>query len=297
MSTQDYVICCESTADMPAAFFAERGIEFACFHFLMDGVDYPDDLGLSMPFESFYKRMSQGATPSTSAVNSGEYLATWTPLLEAGKSILHISFSSGLSSSYETALETAREIAAKYPQQEIVVVDSLGASSGYGLLVTRVSELREQGLSLEELTSWIVENRLHIHHWFFSTDLSSYLRGGRISRTSAVVGTMLNICPLLNMNNEGKLIPRSKIRTKKKATAAIVENMAEHARDGVEYDGLCYLSQSNCYKDAEAVAQLITETFPHVQQPIMINSVGTVIGSHTGPGTVALFFEGDERLP
>lgn len=295
MSTQDYILCCESTADMQPSFFEKTGIPFACFHFLMDGVEYADDLGKSMPFDHFYYRVSEGAMPTTSAVNTGEYIETWKPFLEAGHDILHISFSSALSSSYETAVETARELKEVYPQRTILVVDSRGASSGYGLLVTLAYEQKEAGLSLQELAEWVKDYRLHIHHWFFSTDLSSYLRGGRISRTSAMVGTLLNICPLLNMNDEGKLIPRAKIRTKKKAIQAMVESMEQHAQDGYDYHGHCYISHSACLEDAQTVADIISEKFPHIDGPVLINSVGTVIGSHTGPGTVALFFEGDER--
>lgn len=295
MSTQDYVLCCESTADMPASFFEDNHIPYACFHFLMDDEEFPDDLGQSMSFEHFYYRISEGAMPTTSAINSGEYIQTWTPFLEAGHDILHISFSSGLSSSYETAVATAKELKAKYPERTILVIDSRGASSGYGMLVALAHEQKQAGLSLEELAAWVKERRLHIHHWFFSTDLSSYLRGGRISRRSAMLGTLLNICPLLNMNDEGKLIPRSKIRTKKKAMLAMVEEMEQHAQDGHDYHGHCYLSNSACRKDAEDVAALIRERFPHIEGEILINSVGTVIGTHTGPGTVALFFEGDER--
>lgn len=295
MTTADYTIFCESTTDMPESFFKERDVKYVCFHYLLDGELYPDDLGKTVPFKEFYRRISEGAMPSTSAVNTGEYIEAWTPTLEEGKDVLHISFSSGLSSSCETAIETASMLKEKYPDQKIMVVDSLGASSGYGLLVSHAAELRDQGYTIEQLAQWAEENRLNVHHWFFSTDLSSYLRGGRISHTSAFVGTMLNICPLLNMNDEGKLIPQSKIRSKKKAIIAIVERMAEHAKNGTAYDGLCYISNSDCYEDARAVADLIEETFPDVRKPILINSVGTVIGSHTGPGTVALFFEGDKR--
>lgn len=297
MSAQDYIVFCESTADMAQSFFDENNIHYICFHFLLDGKQYPDDLGKSVPFDQFYQRISEGATPSTSAINAGEYLEAWTPFLEQGHNILHVSFSSGLSSSCNTALEAAAMLRDEFPNQQIVVVDSLAASSGYGLLMTRVAELRDQGYTLDQVAQWIEHNRLNIHHWFFSTDLSSYLRGGRISHTAAFVGTMLNICPLLDMNDEGKLTPRTKIRSKKKAISVAVERMVEHANNGTAYSGHCYISESACYGDAKAVADLVEKTFPHVQKPILINSIGTVIGSHTGPGTVALYFEGDTRIP
>lgn len=295
MTSADYTLFCESTTDLPASFFVKNNVEYVPFHFLLDGELYPDDLGQTMSFEEFYQRVQAGAMPTTSAINTGEYVEAWTPFLEQGKDILHISFSSGLSSSCETAIETAKMMEAQFPGRTIRVVDSLAASSGYGLLVAHAVQLRDSGYSLTQLAQWVEENRLYVHHWFFSTDLSSYLRGGRISKTSAFVGTMLNICPLLNMNDEGKLIPRAKIRSKKKAIPAIVERMVEHAKGGTSYDGLCFISNSQCYEDARAVADIIEDTFPHVQKPILINSIGTVIGSHTGVGTVALFFEGDKR--
>lgn len=295
MTSADYTLFCESTTDLPASFFEKNNVEYVPFHYLLDGELYPDDLGQTMSFEEFYRRVQAGATPTTSAINTGEYVEAWTPFLEQGRDILHIAFSSGLSSSCQTAMDTAKMMEAQYPGRTIRVVDSLAASSGFGLLVAHAVQLRDSGYSLEQLAKWVEENRLYVHHWFFSTDLSSYLRGGRISKTSAFVGTMLNICPMLNVNDEGKLIPRAKIRTKKKAIPAIVERMVEHAKGGTGYDGLCFISNSQCYEDARAVADIIEDTFPHVQKPILINSIGTVIGSHTGVGTVALFFEGDKR--
>ena len=159
----------------------------------------------------------------------------------------------------------------------------------------KMADLRDQGMSLEELYQWTNENKLKLHHWFFSTDLTFFVKGGRISKTSGWVGTMLNICPLLNVNNEGKLIPRYKIRTKKKVIKAIVDKMEEHAQNGLDYNGKCYISQSDCFEDAKEVADLIEARFPKLNGKVEINDIGTTIGSHTGPGTVALFYWGDER--
>ena len=144
-------------------------------------------------------------------------------------------------------------------------------------------------------SAWVEGNKLNVHHWFFSTDLTHYRRGGRISAASATMGTLLNICPLMNMNHEGKLIPREKIRGKKRVISEIVKRMEEHAEGGTNYSGKCFISNSACYEDARMVADLVEEKFPQLNGKVMINSVGTVIGSHTGPGTVALFFLGDKR--
>ena len=292
----DFILSCCSTADMPKTFFTERNIPYVCFHFNMDGKEYPDDLGESMAFPDFYQRITDGAQPTTSQVNTEEFIDFFEPFVKEGKDILHVSLSSGLSGSFNSASIAARELMEKYPGRTIKVVDSLGASSGFGLLMTYLADLRDEGKSLEEVYDWAEKNKLRVHHWFFSTDLTSYKRGGRISATSAMVGTILGICPLLNMDNEGHLIPRKKVRTKKKVIEEIVNMMKEHVEDGASYNGYCYISNSACEEDAEKVRDLAEAACPNLTGKILINSIGTVIGSHTGPGTVALFFMGDERV-
>lgn len=290
-----YVLTCCSTADMSYEHFNKRNIPFVCFHFILDNKEYPDDLGKTVSFEDFYAKIAAGAMPTTSQVNVGQFIDFFEPFLKEGKDILHISLSTGLSGSYNSAVAAREELIKKYPERKILVVDSLGASSGYGLLMDMAADMRDNGASLEEVHTWVEENKLYIHHWFFSTDLTHYKRGGRISATSATVGTLLNICPLMNMDYAGRLIPRTKIRGKKHVIAEIVHMMEVHAKDGVNYSGKCFISNSACYEDARKVADLIEEKFTHLNGRVMINSVGTVIGSHTGPGTVALFFVGDKR--
>ena len=174
-------------------------------------------------------------------------------------------------------------------------MDSLGASSGYGMFMNYLADKRDEGMSFEDCYTWAENNKLKVHHWFFSTDLTSYRRGGRISATSFFLGQLLKICPLLNMDDLGRLIPRKKIRTKEKTIVEMVERMVEHAENGVNYSGKCYLCHSACLEDAEKVVKLIEKKFINLKGKIVINQIGTVIGSHTGPGTVALFFMGDER--
>ena len=225
----------------------------------------------------------------------GEYTEYFEQLLQEGKDILHVEFSSGLSGSYNSARLVVEDLKEKYPDRKIYLVDSLAASSGYGLIMETLADMRDAGKSVEELYQWIEENRLRMHHWFFSTDLTFYIKGGRISKTAGAVGTLLGICPLLNMDNLGRLQPREKIRTKKKVIRRIVEMMEAHAQDGTEYSGKCYICQSACLDDAKAVAALVEEKFPKLQGKVEIYPIGATIGSHTGPGTVALFFWGDER--
>ncbi len=290
-----YILSCCSPADLSKEHFEARDIHYVCFHYSIDGKEYPDDLGQSLPFDEFYSRMAKGAETKTAQVNVGDYVDFFTPFLEAGQDIVHVTLSSGISGTINAARNAAAILRERYPDREIYVIDSLGASSGYGLLMDTAATKRDEGLSAQELAKWIEENRLKLHHWFFSTDLTFFVRGGRISKTAGVFGGILEICPLMNMDNLGRLIPRFKIRTKKKVIREIVKKMEENAQNGLDYDGKCYISNSACYDDARAVADLIEERFTKLNGKVEINSVGNLIGSHTGPGTVALFFWGSER--
>ncbi len=291
----DFVLSCCSTADLSMEHLKSRDIQYICFHYSLNGQSYPDDLGQTIPFDRFYQAMADGAETKTSQVNAEEYVAYFTPFLEAGKDILHVTLSSGISGTINSAHVARQELAEKFPDRKIFIVDSLGASSGYGLLMDKLADLRDEGMGVEELARWTEENRLNVHHWFFSTDLSFYVKGGRISKASGWFGTLLNICPLLNMDDQGRLIPRFKIRGKNAVIREIEKKMEEFAQNGKNYDGKCYISQSACYEDARAVADLVEQNFPHLNGKVEINSIGTTIGSHTGPGTVALFFWGSKR--
>ena len=290
-----YVISCCSTADLSAEHFNGRDIRYICFHYELNGKQYPDDLGQSMPFDKFYAAMAAGAQTKTSQVNVDEFIAYFTPMLESGQDILHVCLSSGISGVYNSACAARKILSPQYPERKILILDSLGASSGYGLFMDKLADLRDSGMDVESLYSWAEENRLKLHHWFFSTDLTFYVRGGRISKASGWFGTVLKICPLLNMDDQGRLIPRYKIRTKAKVIEAIVQKMEEHAQNGRDYDGKCFISRSACEEDAKKVAEKVEARFPKLNGKVLINSIGTTIGSHTGPGTVALFFWGDER--
>ena len=291
----NFVLTCCSTVDLDEAFFEKRHIPFVCFHFRMDGVDYPDDLGHSISFKNFYDRIRNGATPTTSQVNSSEFIEFWEPFVKEGKNILHISLSSGISGVVNSAILAQKYLMEKYPGSVVKVVDSLGASSGYGMLVEYVADMKDEGKTLEECYEWAEEHKLNIHHWFFSTNLTSYRRGGRISSASFFLGQLLKICPLLNMDYLGRLIPRKKIRTKDKTIIETVNMMIEHAEDGTNYNGKCFICHSDCLDDAIKVKDLVESKFPNLKGKVRIYSVGTTIGSHTGPGTVALFFKGDKR--
>lgn len=290
-----YVLSCCSTADLKKAHFERRNIRYICFHYELDGKEYADDLGESMAFEDFYRAMSNGADTKTSQVNADEYEEYFEPFLKEGKDILHVTLSSGISGTINSARIAKEMLQEKYPERKIYIVDSLNASSGFGLLMDKLADLRDEGKSIDEVYDWAEGNKLNAQSWFFSSDLTFFVKGGRVSKTSGFVGGILNICPLLNIDSEGKLIPRYKIRTKKKVIEAIVEQMELNAEDGTDYSGKCYISHSACYEDAKVVAELIESRFSKLNGKVLINDVGTTIGSHTGPGTVALFFWGAKR--
>ncbi len=291
-----FVLTCCSTADMSEEFFAAHNIPYACFSFTMSGKEYEDDYGKSISIEEFYKRIVDGEQAVTSQINAEKYCEMFEPILEEGNDILHLTLSSGITSTYNSAMIAKEMMEEKYPERKVFVVDSYAASSGYGLLVSYACDLRDAGKSAEETRDWVEANKLRVHHWFFSTDLTSYLRGGRISATSAWFGTVLHICPLMNVDHVGRLIPRFKVRGKKKVITEIVKKMEENADNGYDYDGRCYISHSACMEDAKEVADLIESKFPKLKGKVEIYNIGTVIGSHTGVGTVALYFLGKERV-
>ena len=290
-----YILSCCSTADLTKEHFMKRNIHYICFHYELDGKQYEDDLGMTMAFPDFYQAMADGAQTKTSQVNAEEFEEYFEGFLKEGFDILHLCLSSGLSGVFNSANIAKNTLLEKYPERSIIIIDSLAASSGYGLLMDKAADLRDAGMSMEDLATWLEENKRRVNHWFFSTDLSFYIKGGRISKTAGTIGNILNICPLLNVDDSGKLVPRLKFRGKRKVIQGIVTKMEENADNGLSYSDKCYLSHSACLEDAEAVAALIIQKFPHLNGNVEINDIGTTIGSHTGPGTVALFFWGKER--
>lgn len=292
----DYILSCCSTADLTAEKFKELDVSYICANFRLNGVTYPDDLGQTMSYNEFYKAMRIGADTATSQINHDEFAEYFRKLLSTGKDVLHICLSTGLSGTFNSARIAKEEVENDFPNQKIYVVDSLAASSGYGMLMTKLSELRKQGMDIDTLRQWTEDNKNKLHHCFFTTDLTYFVKGGRVSKASGFIGGVLGICPLLDVNDEGKLIPRAKIRGKKRVIPEIVECMKKHAQKGLEYNDRCYLCHSDCIEDAKLVAELVKESFPNIKGEPEIFDIGTSIGSHSGPGTVAVFFWGDERV-
>lgn len=292
----EYIISAESTADLSKEYFEKRKISYIYFHYELDGRQYPDDLGQTMSFKAFYDAMRGGASTKTSQISMGEFIDYFEPQLKAGKDIIHLSLSSGISGVVNSARLAQEELSEKYPERKLYVIDSLAASAGYGLLMDKLADLRDEGMGIDEMAAWTEEHKLELNHWFFTSDLTYLIRGGRVSKAAGVVGGLLNICPLLNVDFEGKLISRYKIRGKNKVIQKTWEKMQELAKDGADYSEKCFISNSDCIDDAKALSDLIEAGMPKLNGKVEHFSIGTTIGSHTGPGTVALFFWGQKRV-
>ncbi len=292
---EDYIISCESTADLSDEHCRERGIRYACFSFNIDGHSYSDDYGKSMDLHEFYSRMRNGSMTSTSQVPIEDYTELWRPELEAGRDIYHLALSTGISGTYNSACVAAEELRTEFPERKIYVTDSLMASSGFGMLVDIACDKRDEGMTIDALYEYMLSIRDKANAWFFTDDLTYLHRGGRVSKTSFMFGSALKICPLLRINSEGKLLAFSKHRGIKKAAEACAERMFELADGGKDYDGPCYISHAEADEEVAVLKGLVEEHFEGLKGRINVYNIGTVIGSHTGPGLVAIFFMGKER--
>uniref|UniRef100_UPI002622B769 DegV family protein n=1 Tax=uncultured Olegusella sp. TaxID=1979846 RepID=UPI002622B769 len=261
----------------------------------IDGVDGKDDFGESLPPAELYAKILAGSEAHTSQVSVGSYVDLFKPTLEAGKDVVHLTLSSGISGTYNSAVTARDLLAEQYPERKIYIVDSLAASAGYGLLVDKLADLRDEGMSADELVAWAERHKLELNHWFFSTDLTFFIRGGRISKAAGLVGGMLKICPVMNVAHDGSLAVVEKVRTKKRAANRVVEIMKERALDGLNYSDKVFISNSECLEDAHMVGDAIEEVFLKMNGKVQYSNIGSTIGVHTGPGTVALFYWGEPR--
>lgn len=290
-----FILSCESTVDLPYTYVKSRDIPVLFYSYTVDEQEYPDDMGRDPDaLNMFYQFLADGKIPSTSQINEFRYEEYFEELLKKGD-VLHIAFGSGMTGSVQNAVLAAEELKEKYPNRSLMVVDSLCSSTGYGMLVDALADMRDRGCSMEETYQWALENRKKVHHQFFSTDLKYYQRSGRISGSAATLGTILNICPIMRLDDTGHIIAYDKVRGKKKAILKTIHTMEEHAEGGREYSGKCWICHSNCLQEAEQTKEAILEHFPQIQDEIRICNIGTIIASHCGPSTVAVFFFGDER--
>ena len=288
----DFKLSISYVADLPNEYLEKHELKPLNYKYYIDNVESKDDGFKSITAKDFYDKILAGKEPVTSQVNASEYIELFSEYLDKGLDILHIEFSSGLSGSYNSARIAVEELKETYPKRKIILIDSLCASLGYGLLVNEAIKAKANGKSIDEVAAYIEETKLKVNHWFTVDDLHHLKRGGRVSGAAAIIGTALQIKPVLNVDNEGHLIPREKVRGRKKALNFLVEKMADKIVDPDGQD--IFISHSYCAEDAEYVAGLVKERFPGINS-MTINFIGPVIGSHTGVGTVALFFIGQDR--
>ena len=288
----EYVLFTESTADLTAELVQQLGGEVLPMLFSLDGKEYnnyPDNR--EMDPHLFYQRLRAGEVATTAAVNMNQYVEAIEPLLQAGRDVLVLAFSSGLSATFQSSKLAVEELSEKYPERKLYTVDTLCASLGQGLLVWYAAQERKKGRTIEEVRDWAEANKLSLCHQFTVDDLHFLKRGGRISATTAVVGSMLQIKPLLHVDQEGKLTAVGKARGRHAALKALVDRMEKTVTD--EGRETVFISHGDCEADAEFVADEVRRRFG--VQDIYINYVGPVIGNHSGPGTLALFFLGSRR--
>lgn len=285
----EFIITADSTVDLPKEYLVEKNIPIMALSYILDGVTYEDGNGLTG--EEFYNKIREGAMPTTSQVNPEQARAALEPFVKEGKDVIHIAFTSGLSGSYNSARIAAEELCEEYPERKIVVIDSLCAAMGEGMLLYKAIELKEQGKSFDEIVDWVESNKLHVCHDVTVDDLFHLHRGGRVSKTSAIVGSMIKIKPIIHVNDEGKLIVIGKERGRKKSLMTLVDRMEEKMK-GYEND-VFMIVHGDAPEDAEFVKNEMIKRFGVTN--IMINCLGSVIGSHTGPGVIAIFYMGERN--
>ena len=288
-----FVILTDSSADLPLEYYAEHDIHLIEMTVELEGKEFPDDGGRSMPYADFYAALRAGQVAKTSQINAYEFIQKFEPFLKEGKDLLYFGLTAGLSGSYQQSRLAAEELSAKYPGRRIYVVESSAVALGLGLLVHEVAKLRDAGAGIDELRDYIESNKLRFQHLFTVADLMFLHRGGRVSKTSAVVGSLLSIKPLLFVSDEGKLTPKDKVRGRRQSLERMVDWMGELLED-IELDGV-FISHGDCLEDAEFVGHLVQERYK--VRELMIGMLGCTIGAHSGPGTVALFFQGKPRTP
>ncbi|MBQ2866572.1 MAG: DegV family protein [Clostridia bacterium] len=289
-----FIISCESTVDLPYSYVAARDISVLFYSYTMEGKVFEDDMGRNDgAVEAFYQAVKDGKMPTTSQINTYTYLEYFRTLLKDGD-VLHIALGSGMTPSVRNAREAAQILKDEFPDRTLIVIDSLGACGGYGMIVDNAADARDKGMSITELEEYILEQVKYQEYQFFSTDLSQFKRSGRVSGVAAAAATILGICPIMHLDATGHIIAYGKVRGKKNAIAETVRTMADRAKGGVKYSGKCFINHSGCLEDALETEKLIRKTFPNLRD-VRILDIGTIIGSHTGVGTVAVFYTGEKE--
>jgi DegV family protein with EDD domain len=289
---KDYIIVTDSTCDLPAELVEKLGVKVIPMLFELQEKSYMNYLDArEMNLHEFYERLRKGEKSVTSLINTEAFIEFFEPIIKEGKDILYIAFSSGLSGTYNSALLAIEELREEYNDSKVIAIDSKAASVGEGLLVYTAAMKKADGMDIDDLHDWILQHIYKLCHWFTVDDLNHLKRGGRVSAISATIGTALDVKPILHVDNEGHLIPMSKVRGRKKSLSALLEHMVETCTSPQEQ--VIFIGHGDSLKDAEILAQMIREKIS--VKDIIISNIGPVIGTHSGPGTIALFFFGTER--
>lgn len=291
METRKYIISTETTCDMEMSYYKEHNIHLLGMTYTINGIEYDSASQENLPIKEFYRQLRDGGESKTAQVSLDKATSAFEKLVEEGYDVFHLAFSSALSGTYQSCTIAAKDVMGRHPGAKIIVVDSLAASMGQGLMLNYAVTLKEQGKSLEELAAIIEAEKLHFCHNFTVDDLHFLHRGGRVSKMTAIMGTALGIKPALHVDDEGRLINVSKVRGRKQSLNWLVDKMEE--RVGNHKNDVVYVSHGDCEDDAKYVAELVKKRFGI--KNIVIGYIGPVIGTHSGPGTVALFFLGDTR--
>ncbi len=292
-----FILSCESTTDIPFSVYKNRNIPVIFYKYTIDDEVHFDNMSRDISEHiNFYDAIKKGKLPKTSQINQFEYGEYFEGLLTENLPILHIGLSSGITPSVNNAKMAAKEINERLGEDRILVIDSLAASSGFGLLMELAINEKEKGKSREEVAEYVSNIKNNIQHIFYSSDMQFFRRSGRVTGVAATVAGVLGICPIMHLDAKGKMIAYNKVRGKKNATEKLLSEMKELCEDGINYDNYCYISHSNCHSDATLLAESIEKTFPNLKGKVKIFDIGNIIGSHCGPGTVSLYFVGNQRV-
>ena len=292
----EYILSSESTIDLDPEFVEELNISIINANYELNGETYLDDFGQSLDMKKFYDNMRDGASPTTSRINTNEYIDYFRPILEEGKDIIHLCLSSGMSSQFDSLQMAFEQLKEEFPDRKMYAVDSVMASAGFGMLTSKLAQLKKEGMDIDSLYNWAEDNKRHIISYTSNENLEYVARGGRISKTAASIGGMLHISPLIEVDNTGHMIVTSKIRTRKKLLKTIVDKMEVNAIDGLEYNDQIYISHGDNIEMVEEIIELIKERFKNLDHEIKVSNIGPTIGSHIGPGAISVFYWGKERM-
>lgn len=296
MANEPYILSAESTVDLPYEYMKSRNIPVAFYTYAINGTIYEDNMERDPEAEKyFYDQIDAGNIPSTSQISYGAYYEYLESLLKENN-VIHLCFGTGMTGSYNNAVQAAEELREQYPDRKLYVIDTLCSCGGYGLITDDAADMRDAGMSIDELNDWVLSRRLIYHHEFFNADLSYFKRTGRMSGPAATIASVLDIVPSMHLNIEGRIIAYGKVRGLKKELKHIIDEMTKHAENGKDYSGKCFINHARNEETALLLKEMLRETFQNLTD-IRIYKIGSIITAHCGPGTISMYYYGDERIP